>query len=162
VRFSSVSESRGLRDGLVAAGLLAVTAVLAVVFGQPLVFPSLGPTAYILARTPRAGTARRVVGGHAIGLVAGVLGYRLLASGLVVTATLPPFSETGVRLAAAAVLSVGLTTVGMVTLDAEHAPACATTLICALGLLRTLLETGGMLVSVVVLYGSYRLFVRLS
>ena len=141
--------------------MLAATAVLAVVTGQPLVFPSLGPTAYVLAREPRTGTGRRVVGGHAIGLLSGVLSYRLLATGLVVTGTLPPMSEAGLRLAAAAVLSVLSTSAGMVALDAEHAPACATTLICALGLLRTPLETGGVLVSVVVLYGSHRLFQRL-
>jgi hypothetical protein len=156
-----VSGRLALRDGALAAGLLAVTAVLAVVTGQPLVFPSLGPTAYVLARTPRMGTSRRVVGGHAIGVVAGVLAYRLLASGLVVTMAFPALSDAGVRLGVAAVVSVGLTTAGMVALDAEHAPACATTLICALGLLRTPLETVGILVSVVVLFGVYRLAVRL-
>ena len=149
-----------VRDAFVAASLLAVTAVLAVLTGQPLVFPSLGPTAYVLARRPSTGSTRRVVGGHAVGLLAGVAAYRFLAEGLVVTGTLPPTSEPALRLAAAAVLSVGLTTAGMVALDAEHAPACATTLICALGLLRTPLETAGVLLSVVVLLGSHRLLAR--
>lgn len=148
------------RDGLTAGLLLAVAAGLAVLTGQPLVFPSLGPTAYVLAREPTVGTTRRVVGGHAIGVAAGVLSYRLLATGLVVTGSLAPLGEATLRLGAAAVLSVGLTTAGMVALDAEHAPACATTLICALGLLRTPLETGGILVAVVVLLGSHRLLTR--
>ena len=150
------------RDGTAAALLLAVTAVLAVLTGQPLVFPSLGPTAYVLVRRPDVGSTRRVVGGHAIGLLAGVLAYRLLAAGLVVTGPLPPMSATTVRLAAAAVLSVALTTAGMVALDAEHAPACATTLICALGLLRTPVETGGVLLSVAVLLAAHRLFSRVA
>ncbi|MFC7226846.1 HPP family protein [Salinirubellus salinus] len=155
-----MSVRPAVRDGLAAGLLLAVTAGLAVLTGQPLVFPSLGPTAYVLARTPTAGTTRRVVGGHAIGVAAGVLAYRLLAPGLVVTGSLPPLGEATLRLGAAAVLSVGLTAAGMVAADAEHAPACATTLICALGLLRTPLEAGGILVSVVVLLGSYRLLTR--
>jgi hypothetical protein len=155
-----VTRRAAVRDATVAASLLAVTAVLAVLTGQPLVFPSLGPTAYVLARRPSVGSTRRVVGGHAIGLLAGVVAYRLLAEGLVVTGPLPPTSETALRLAAAAVLSVGMTTAGMVGLEAEHAPACATTLICALGLLRTPLETAGVLVSVVVLLGSHRLLAR--
>lgn len=139
------------------AGLLiTVTAVLAVLTGQPLVFPSLGPTAFLLARAPSEGTARRVLGGHAIGLVAGVLAYRLVANGLVVTGSLAAGGGPILRLSAAAVLSVVLTTAGMVALDAEHAPACATTLICALGLLTTTLETVGVLVSVLALFGSFR------
>lgn len=157
-----MSAARAIRDGLRAGLLLTVTGVLAVVTGQPLVFPSLGPTAYVLARTPTAGTARRVVGGHTIGVVAGVLTYRLVAPDLVLTGALPPLGDTSLRLATAAVLSVALTTAGMVATDAEHAPACATTLICALGLLTTPLETGGILVSVLVVLGSDRLLVRLE
>jgi hypothetical protein len=157
---SPVTWSATARDGTAAVFLLAVTALLAVLTGQPLVFPSLGPTAYVLARRPSAGSTRRVLGGHAAGLLAGVAAYRLLAERPVVTGALQPTSETTLRLAAAVVLSVGLTTAGMVALDAEHAPACATTLICALGLRRILPETAGVLVSVVVLLGSHRLLAR--
>ncbi len=138
-----MTGTSAVRDASVAALLPAVTAVLAVLTGQLLVFPSLGPTAYVLARRAEVGSVRRVVDGHTIGLLAGVVAYRLLAEGLVVTGSLPPLSATTARLAAAAVCSVALTTAGMVALDAEHAPPCATTLICALGLLRTPLETGG-------------------
>lgn len=158
-------QRESVADATYAAVLLTVCGVLAVATGQPLVFPSLGPTAYLLARTSVEGTqqldARRVVGGHAVGLAAGALSYQLLASGLAVTAGEPPLSPDSLRLAVAAVLALGLTTAGMVRLRAEHAPACATTLIVALGLLTTPLQLAGVLGSVVLLFASHRSVRRL-
>lgn len=141
--------------------LVAVAAALAVVTGRPLVFPSLGPTAYLLAREPRSPrtSVRRVVGGHLVGIAAGVLAYRLLAPGLAITVAMEPLSESAVRLAGAGVLSVGLTSAGMVRLDAGHAPAVATTLICSLGLLETLPELAGIVVGVLALVAAHRLAV---
>jgi hypothetical protein len=149
------------RAGTYAATLLLVCAGLTVVTGRPLLFPSLGPTAYVLATAPNGvdTTARRVVGGHAIGVVAGVVAFHLLAPGLSLTGAVVPLSESALGLAGAGVVSVGLTTAGMVALDARHAPACATTLIVSLGLLTTPAELGGIVAAVVVLYTSHRLVV---
>jgi len=131
--------STWLRDGLVAGGLLLVVALLAWLTGEPVVFPSLGPTAYVLAVAPSRATSRprRVVGGHVIGVVAGLVAYHALAPGLAVPVSLDPASVAGARLAASAVVSVTLTAGGMLLTDLRHAPACATTLIVSLGLLST-------------------------
>jgi len=127
------------REALVAGGLLLVVGLLAWASGAPVVFPSLGPTAYVLAVAPDRATSqpRRVVGGHVIGVAAGFLAYHALAPGLSVPVSLAPASLAGARLAASAVVSVTLTAGAMLATDLRHAPACATTLIVSLGLLST-------------------------
>lgn len=136
-------KTRAVRATARATVLLAVTAVVVVLTGLPFVFPSLGPSAYALAtaRERAVVTPRIVVGGHAIGAVAGLLAYHSLASGLTVTADLAAFSTPTLRLGASAVVSVGLTTAGMLATDRVHPPACATTLIVALGILPTVRDS---------------------
>ena len=144
-----------LRRGVVAGALVAVAGALAWVSGFPFIFPSLGPTAYLLAVRPTAPTAhpRRVVGGHAVGVVAGLVAFHLCAPEIAVTATLAPLSMAGLRIVASGVLATALTAGGMLATDLRHAPACATTLIVALGLLPTLSEATGIIAAVVVLVG---------
>ena len=139
----------GLRTGV----LVLVAGATAVASGSPFLFPSLGPSAYVLVTAPDAETTapRRVVGGHAIGVVAGLLSYHLFARGLIVT-NLPPAGSLGLgRLAVSGSLAVVLTTAGMVATDLRHAPACATTLIVGLGLLSTLWEGLVVIVAVILL-----------
>jgi hypothetical protein len=52
---------------------IAVLAVLAMVWGVPLVFPSLGPTAFLLFASPELPSAcpRNALCGHAIGILCG-------------------------------------------------------------------------------------------
>jgi len=142
-----------VRAGGHAGLLLAVTGVAAVLTGRPFLFPSLGPSAYLLATAPDAAVSqpRNVLGGHAIGVVAGLLATNLLSPGLVVIDPIAPLSPEMLRLAASAVVSVALTTGGMLATGYEHAPACATTLIVALGLLSTPTEGVIVLASVLVL-----------
>jgi hypothetical protein len=138
------------RTALHAALLLSVTGAVAWATGTPLIFPSLGPTAYLLAtqRTAARDQLARVVAGHAVGVVAGLLAYRLLASGVVVTADLPARSPELAAIVASGVLALALTGAVMLAADAVHPPACATTLIVSLGLLPTLRE--GVLIGVAV------------
>ena len=144
-----------IRRGVVAGGLVAVAGVLAWVTGFPFIFPSLGPTAYLLAVRPTAPTAhpRRVVGGHIVGVVAGLAAFSLFSPDIAVTATFTPLSVEGLRVVASGVFATGLTAGGMLATDLQHAPACATTLIVALGLLSTLPEAAGIVGAVVVLVG---------
>lgn len=112
----------------------AVLAVLAHWTRSPLVFPSLGPTAFLLFHRPLAGAAcpRNAIFGHLLGIAAGWLSLALL--GLI---DAPPILEVGVawpRIAAAA-LSVGLTSGLMILLNIPYPPAGATTLIVSLGLI---------------------------
>jgi hypothetical protein len=141
-----------VRRAIYAGGLLLVLGATAWVAGLPFLFPSLGPTASLLAVAPGApeSAPRRVLGGHAIGVLAGLLAYQALAAGLVATTPPPPLSTAGLRLAASAVVSVGLTTGGMLATDLRHAPACATTLIVSIGLLSELVQ-GGVIVAAVAL-----------
>lgn len=100
----------------------------------PFIFPSLGPTAYLLYFAPRAAasTPRASVLGHAIALVCGYLAFTV--SGLI---DRPPTLEAAVDMAhiTAAALSLGLTCFLLVLLGIDHPPAGATTLIVALGLI---------------------------
>jgi CBS-domain-containing membrane protein len=141
---------------LYAGVLLTVVGLLAWATGRAFVFPSLGPSGYVLATSSsgRAGvTPRRVVGGHLLGLVAGYVAYHALAPGLLITTTVPAFAPSQLRLAASGVAAVALTTAAMLKTDLVHPPACATTLIVALGLLSSTAEAAVVLVSVFVLVG---------
>jgi hypothetical protein len=62
--------------------------------GRPFIFPSLGPSAFALALGEDAISARRIIGGHSIGIAAGFLSYHLLAWGLAFT-TFPVLVSRG-------------------------------------------------------------------
>lgn len=145
-----------LRSGAVAGALLVDLGLFAWVTGLPALFPSLGPSAYVLATRPGApeSAPRRVIGGHALGALAGLLAYRALAPGELAIAAHGSFSPAVAALAASAVVAVALTTAAMLATDLRHAPACATTLIVALGLLATPVEVSVLVVAVVVLVGT--------
>ncbi|MFC4540696.1 HPP family protein [Halosolutus amylolyticus] len=139
--------------------LISTTAGLAWLSGLPMLFPSLGPSAFVLAlfQDGDATSPRRVVGGHAIGVAAGLLAYHLLAGGVTMTATTPAGSIEGFRLAASGVVATTLTAAGMLATDTRHPPACATTLIVSLGLLSTVVEGALIILAVVVLVVTHRL-----
>jgi CBS domain-containing membrane protein len=118
-------------NGFVSIGLLAL---LALVSGNPFVFPSLGPTAYLLFFSPlaKASSPRNTIFGHAIGILCGYGAYVVAGAGA------PPFGvHPGVfwpRILAAA-LSLSATGAFMVLLGVSHPPAGATTLIISLGII---------------------------
>ena len=119
-------------NGVIAIGLMAGAAV---VTDQPFVFPSLGPTAFLLFYTPLlpAASPRNTLGGHLIGASAGYLA--LVVFGL--TDNAPALVEgVGASRVGAAALSLGLTSGAMVWTRLPHPPAGATTLIVSLGILR--------------------------
>jgi CBS-domain-containing membrane protein len=119
-------------NGLIAIGIMAIVAL---VTGEAFVFPSLGPTAFLLFYTPMVAAAspRNTLGGHAIGAAAGYLA--LVVFGLTDAAPALATRVTGARVGAAAV-SLGLTSGAMVWARVPHPPAGATTLIVSLGILR--------------------------
>ena len=134
-------------NGFVTIGVLAV---LALVSRNPFVFPSLGPTAYLLFFTPlgRTSSPRNTVFGHAIGLVCGYAAFAATGAGEL------PFGEhPGIfwpRVLAAA-LSLSVTGAFMVILDVSHPPAGATTLIVSLGIVRQPFALGIMELAVALL-----------
>ncbi len=133
-RYSSVTVIGAFAaiNGLISIGLMAVAAV---VTQSPLLFPSLGPTAFLLFYTPLtpAASPRNTLMGHLIGALAGYLG--LVLFGLTDAGFVAGEPLTSARIGAAAV-SLGLTSGMMVWLKVPHPPAGATTLIVALGILR--------------------------
>jgi len=144
---------RRLGTSLYAGVSFTVLGLVAWAAGQPFIFPSLGPSAFILA-FERRGTrtdSSRIVGSHLVGGIAGLLAYTIIASGVTLISVPPAFSVDGIRLAAGAVVSIVLTSWGMIATDWIHAPACATTLIVSLGLLSTPLQVATIVASIVVL-----------
>lgn len=121
-------------NGCISIGLMSLAALLT---SQPMVFPSLGPTAFLCFFTPTAATAspRNTIIGHLIGVSAGWI--CLVVFGLQNTGPALAVGVSWPRVLAAA-LSLGLTSGLMVLLKAPHPPAGATTLIVSLGLLRDL------------------------
>ena len=121
-----------LVNGVLSIGLMAAAALAT---GAPFIFPSLGPTAFLLFYTPTqpAASPRNTMGGHLIGVAAGYLALVLFG----LTDRGPALAE-GVQWTnvAAAALSLGLTSGAMVWLKLPHPPAGATTLIVSLGILR--------------------------
>jgi CBS-domain-containing membrane protein len=119
-------------NGLIAIGVMALVAF---VTGEPFVFPSLGPTAFLLFYTPLLPTAspRNTIGGHLIGVIAGYLS--LVVFGLTDAAPALATHVSFARIGAAA-LSLGLTSGAMVWARVPHPPAGATTLIVSLGIFR--------------------------
>ena len=83
--------------------------------------------------------------------MAGLLAYTLVANGVSLTSTPAGFSPDGLRLALSGVVSIAVTSWGMIATDTHHAPACATTLIVSLGLLSTPVQAATIVVSVVIL-----------
>lgn len=158
--FDPVAERPSLADALRTTarvcGLLVGLAVLAWASGYPYLFPSLGPSAYALAVNPGSATSqpKGVFGAHLFGVVGGLVAYHALAAGLTVVQAPPAASVAALRLGASALLSVGLTSVGMLMTDLRHPPACATTLIVSLGLLTTPLDAAIILAAVCLLVGS--------
>jgi CBS domain-containing membrane protein len=118
-------------NGFVTIGLLALLALLS---RNPFVFPSLGPTAYLLFFSPLAKTCspRNTIFGHAIGIICGYGAFVVTGAG-----ALPFGVHPGIfwpRILAAA-LSLSATGALMVLLGVSHPPAGATTLIISLGII---------------------------
>lgn len=129
-----------------AALSMVLVSGIALATGAPFVFPSLGPTAFLLfyaARRPVA-SPRNTVIGHAIGIVCGYLA--LLAVGLQDAPA--NLNDVTWPRAGAAAISLSLTAAMMALLKAPHPPAGATTLIVSLGVLHTPPQLGIMMAGV--------------
>jgi CBS domain-containing membrane protein len=148
-RFNSVVVlgAFSLINGVISIGLMALAAF---VTKQPFVFPSLGPTAFLLFYTPTAPTAspRNTLCGHLIGAVAGYVS--LAAFGLLHQGPALAVGVSGARIGAAAV-SLGLTAGFMVWLRVPHPPAGATTLIVSLGILASIPKLAVLMLAVLLL-----------
>jgi CBS domain-containing membrane protein len=133
---------------------IAVSGFAAFFTGQPLIFPSLGPTvgptAYLFFESPmsRRASPRNAIIGHLVAILAGALSLALF--GLLDN---PSVLQEGMTLArvGAATLSTALTGGILLLLRASHPPAGATVLIVSLGLLQRPFELLVVAIGVVIL-----------
>ena len=112
---------------------MLIVGIFAVWGREPFVFPPLGATLYILFAFPMAQEAnpRNVVGGHLLGLIAGIVA--LLAFGLV---NVPPdTTDLDWRRLGAILIGLSLALSLLMGLRFLHIPAAATALVVAMGLL---------------------------
>lgn len=154
LRFSGIERQNraavglfALVNGSLSIGIMAAAAALT---RQPFVFPSLGPTAFLLFYTPMAASAcpRNTISGHLIGLIAGYLA--LVLFGLQHAG---PAVIEGVSIAriGAAAFSLGLTSGVMIWLRVPHPPAGATTMIVSLGIISSLAGLATIMLGVILL-----------
>ena len=129
---------------------IALSGLWAWAVKQPLVFPSLGATAFLIFETPMAevGSPRNTIIGHTVGVAAGVLAILMFdlwnAHSVYITGMTPQ------RLGAMAV-AVALTGGVLRVIRSAHPPAGATTIIVASGLLATPKQLADVLVGVALL-----------
>jgi hypothetical protein len=126
----------GVWAAVVCAVALGVAGLVGILLHQPWIFPSLGPTLMVLLETPGQPAAhpRHVLVGHVVGVAAGYLA--LVVTGL---RTAPPVVQAGLdgRYVTSAMIALAVTVVVLQVLRMPHPPAGATTLIVALGILKT-------------------------
>jgi CBS-domain-containing membrane protein len=116
------------------AAAIGLCGLAAYLVKQPMLFPSLGPSALLFFEQPTApeSSPYNAVVGHLIGIVAGVAAIAVF--GLLQAPSVLEAGVTPARVGAAA-LSVALVALALPPLRASHPPAGATTLLVSLGLL---------------------------
>lgn len=132
-------------------GIVLALAAIAWATNEPLIFASLGPTAYELVEQPQLRSARayNIIVGHLVGLGAGFLAVYLLnawaAPNVIATGVV-----SGSRLWAIAI-SAALTTLVSLILKAGQPAALATTLLVSLGAMQSLRDAIGIISGVLLI-----------
>lgn len=116
--------------------LILVVGLAGYISHNPLLFASLGPTAFEMIETPHSQTAHpyNIIAGHLIGILAA-----LTALWLTHARSAPGISAAGVPLPRlwAAVLAAVLTALGTLLARARQPAALSTTLLMSLGVMQT-------------------------
>ncbi len=129
---------------------IALSGLWAWALKRPLLFPSLGATAFLIFETPMAevGSPRNTIIGHSVGVLAAVLSLTIF--GLLHAPSVYVHGVTPARIGAIA-LAVALTGGVLRVLRSAHPPAGATTIIVASGLLATAMDLADIIVGVILL-----------
>lgn len=142
---------------------MAILGLIAWVSGIAFIFPSLGPSAYVLAFDEgMSSSGKEVIGGHVCGILGGLFSYHIVVNPYSLDQLTGTFSEAGLWLALGAVLALAITIFLMLLFQASHPPACATTLIVSLGILPGWFDGLIILMAVTVLYVTYLGYNRLA
>lgn len=131
------------------ATALAIISILAYLTELPLLFPQLGPSAFILFYTPMSVSAspRNVIVSHVISVIAGLMFLWLFATLYPGSNLFDPAVMNGHRILVIA-LSMGFSCVAMVLLKCVHPPAAASALIAAMGYLVNVEQVLGIIAAV--------------
>ena len=153
--YRSVKDPRILTSLFVflsASTSLATIAIAAYLTDLPLLFPPLGPSAFILFYTPMSMSAspRNLILSHTMALAAGSVSLHLLAAAFP-GADLFDRSTTDWHQILSVALAMGLITALMIGLKSSHPPAAASALIAAMGYLDDPLKIAGFLAAVLLL-----------
>lgn len=139
----------------IAGFLMLVVGLFGLAAHQPLIFPSLGPTAFLEAELPQLPSSRlyNTIVGHLIGMGSGLLLVTLLGASAA-PSVLATGELTPIRVWASA-LAIVLNLLAGLLLKASHPPAAATTLLFALGGLKptfheTIVVTIGVLIVAII------------
>ena len=118
---------------LIVAILLLTAGYLGLLFHQPWLFASLGPTAYLYGHTPNQASARfyNTVVGHTAAILAGFIAVVLVQAET--TPSVFTTHELTWPRVAASVLALAVAVPAELLLRASHPPAAATALLIALG-----------------------------
>jgi CBS-domain-containing membrane protein len=143
-----------------AAGLILFVGLTAYVASEPWLFPSLGPTAYLLASYPDLPASRpyNCLVGHFVGIASG---FAALAVFNAWDSPIVPLNDVSLPRLGAATLAIGLTVLVNHLLRSGHPPAAATTLLVALGTLQKAWSPGMIAVGVILLVVAGELLKRL-
>lgn len=139
---------------------IGIVAVLAALTKQPFLFPSLGPTAFLIFYDAQGAQAapRNVFCGHLIGVLAGYLA--LVIFGL--TMAEPDLTHITASRIGAVIFCLCVTASLMVWLHVPHSPAASTTLMVGLGLIRTPVQLSVLMLAVALMIGQGAIINRLA
>ena len=135
--------------GAVALGTIAIIAYLT---RLPLLFPQLGPSAFILFHTPMSVTAspRNVLLSHALAVACGLFALWLVGWIYPAAGLSDPFNLNWYRILVIA-LTMGISGMIMVVAKCIHPPAAASALIAAMGFLNSAEQVLGVLGAMILL-----------
>jgi len=162
-KWSKKNSPMHIIDALNVTIAMGIVGILAVIFNMPLIFPSLGATAYLFfAHThEHQGQMKNAFFSHLFGAIIGLSMFKIIIvdfgnqhaiSALELILKEKSFSPDILWwYVVASALSIGLTQLIMVTTGTEHSPAGSTTLIFSLGLFQHLWELGVLMLGVLLL-----------
>lgn len=145
--------------GAVALGTISIVAYLT---RLPLLFPQLGPSAFILFHTPMSVTAspRNVLLSHTLAVASGLFALWLVGWIYPQAGLSDPFALNWYRILVIA-LTMGVSGVIMVGVKCVHPPAAASALIAAMGFLNSMDQVLGVIGAMMLLVLEAILFNRI-
>ncbi len=162
-KWSKKNSPMHIIDALNVTVAMGIVGILAVLFNMPLIFPSLGATAYLLfAHThEHQGQMKNAFFSHLFAAVIGLAMFKIVIvdfgnqhaiSALEIILNEKSFSVSILWwYVVSSALSIGFTQLIMVFTGTEHSPAGSTTLIFSLGLFQHIWEVGVLMLGVLLL-----------